>query len=655
MKRVTAKSVTALFLASILSVPLMLAQAQTSVTSAPAIGGARQQQQTVRSITLSVDAREAPRKILHATLSIPVAPGPLTLVYPKWIPGEHGPTGPIVNLAGLKFTAGGRTVAWQRDLTDMYAFNCEVPAGANTIDVALDFLLSANPEGFTSAASASSQLAVINWNQLVLYPQGVSPDALTYTMSLRLPAGWKFGTALPVEKDSRDVVSFKPVSLTTLIDSPLITGNYFRVIPLNPGQTPVHEIDMAADSAAALEMSAEQIASYKQLVAEAGALFGARHYTQYHFLFALSDYVASFGLEHHESSDDRVAERTLLEPALFKTSADLLPHEFVHSWNGKYRRPAGLVTSDFQQPMKTDLLWVYEGLTQYLGYLLTARSGLWTPEEYRQFLAQTAAYLDNNRTGRNWRPLVDTATAAQLLYEAPGEWASVRRSVDFYDEGILIWLEADVLIRQQTNGRRSLDDFCRRFHGGQSGAPMVITYTFEDVVAALNQIAPYDWRNFFVTRVNNINARAPIGGINAGGWQLVYTNAPNEFLDAVQQASKTVDASYSIGLKLREDGTVSDVIAGLAAAQAGIGPGMKLIAVGGRRFSGDALREAIRNSKTNSSPVEMIVENGEYYTTYRLNYHDGEKYPHLQRDAARPDTLEQILKPLVMRSASPRR
>src|SRR6266568_2954054 len=395
-------------------------------------------------IAIAVDATDAPRKILHARLAIPVKSGPLTLFYPKWIPGEHGPTGPITDLAGLKFAAAGKTVAWRRDDVDMYAFHLDVPPGANKLDVTLDFLLPASAEGFSSAASTTANLAVISWNQVLLYPEGHGSDDLTYTASLRLPAGWKYGTALPIGppfvgpgdgSDKSVRVGFKPVSLTTLVDSPVIAGSHYRALTLTdgdvrakmgamPGGSPVpsFEIDMASDSDAALQMSPEQIAEYKQLVLEANALFGAHHYEHYHFLYTLSDNVAHFGLEHHESSDDRVAERTLLDAPLKKTSADLLPHEFVHSWNGKYRRPAGLATADYQQPMIGELLWVYEGMTRYLGdFVLSARSGMRTAEEDREYAAWVAANQDHNRPGRNWRPLADTAVDVQTISIAPGE------------------------------------------------------------------------------------------------------------------------------------------------------------------------------------------------------------------------------------------
>lgn len=597
-------------------------------------------------IMIQVDVREAARKIFHAKLLIPVKPGPLTLLYPKYIPGEHGPTGPITDLVGLKFSAAGKQIPWQRDLVDMYTFHCEIPPSASSLEVSLDFVSAIATDGFSSGASASDQLAVISWNQLLLYPQGVKSDDLTYTASLQLPQGWKYGTALSVAKETGNAVEFKPVSLTTLVDSPVNTGAHFKVIDLSPDASPAHVIDLVGDSEEAINMSPETIASYRKLIPETGALFGARHYREYHFLYTLSDHVSSFGLEHHESSDDRLGERTLLTPALQKESADLLTHEMVHSWNGKYRRPFDLATPEFQQPMKTDLLWVYEGLTQYLGNLLAARIGLMTPEEYRERVAWTAAYLDN-RPGRTWRSLSDTAVAAQLLYDARREWDSWRRDVDFYDESLLIWLEADTIIRKQTAGARSLDDFCRLFYGGQSGKPELKTYTFEDVTAAMNQIAPYDWKSFFQQRLNSLDPHSPQGGIEAGGWRLILNETPNTDISNYETERKNIDMSFSIGLSLSEAGAVRDIIPGMPAAKAGIAPGMKLIAVNGRIWSKELLHAALKETKNSSQPLELLLENDEFIRTYRLDYHGGEQYPHLERIPDTPDLLEQTIKPLT--------
>ena len=597
-------------------------------------------------IHLAVDATSAPQKILQAVEEIPVHPGPLTLLYPSWIPGEHAPDGPITDIAGLQFSVNGTRLPWRRDLVDMFAFHLDVPAGAETLQVTLDFLLAAPANGFSAGASATAQLDVLSWNQVLLYPKGFAARELTFEPSLKIPADWKYGTALPIESETNDEIVFKPVPLNTLVDSPVLAGRYFRAIELTPGQTPSHEIDMAADSAEALEMPEETQAEYRRLVAETGVLFGVRHYRDYHFLLTLSDNVAHFGLEHHESSDDRVDEKTMVDPSLRIENADLLPHEFTHSWNGKFRRPAGLAIPDYNTPMKTDLLWVYEGLTQYLCQVLAARSGLWTPEEMRERLATVAATLDH-QAGREWSPLQDTADAAQILYFAEPQWANWRRSTDFYDEGTLLWLDVDTTIRKITGDRKSMNDFCQLFYGGPGGEPALKTYTFEDIVAALNQIAPYDWAKFLRERLDYVGPHARLGGIENGGYRLVYNDTPNGMMLISESNDRYLDLTYSIGLVLEDDGTIRDVIHGMLAYNSRIGPGMRIQAVNGRGWSMEAMRRAITDSKKNSKPIKLLIGNGDFVETYTLDYHDGIRYPHLERQSGANDYLDEIIQPLT--------
>lgn len=595
-------------------------------------------------IGIFVDATDAPRKIFHARLTIPAKPGNLTVYYPKWIPGEHGPTGPIQDLAGLHFTAKGQELPWRRDLLDGWTFHVEVPAGAASVDAALDFISPAGPEGiYTGGATATDRMAVLNWNAVLLYPEGWTSDELTYDATLRLPAGWKFGTSLPIASQSGDEIKFAPISLTMLVDGPVITGQYLKVVPLNSGQTPPVEMDIAADSAAALDAPADVWESYKNLVTQAGALFGARHYRDYHFLYSLSDHVAHFGLEHHESNDSRSEERALVDPGKRLLSSGLLSHEYVHSWNGKYRRPADLATPDYEKPMQTDLLWVYEGLTDYLGEILTGRSGLRTPEGFRDELAYIAADLDH-RSGRTWRNLQDTADGVPSMQDAPHQWESWRRPLDYYEEDELNWLWVDTIIRQQTHSQKSMDDFCRIFHGGASGPPQVKTYTFEDVLNTLNQVAPHDWRGFWTERLGNHGPGAPLGGIEGSGWKLVYDDVRSEQVKAQEADRNIVNAAYSIGLWLKVDGSITDTVEGMPAAQAGIGPGMMVAAVNGRKFSPQVLRDALQKGRTSSETLDLLVENTEYYRTFKLDYHGGEKYPHLVRDETKPDLLSEIIK-----------
>ncbi len=610
---------------------------------APAAAKARAAAWSGKPITLEVDAREAPRKRLQARLLLPAAPGPLTLVYPQWIPGEHGPTGPIADLAGLRFAAAGKPVPWRRDPVDMFAFHLEVPAGSDALEATFEYLSPPDSEGFTSGASATAQLTVVSWNQVLLYPKGAASDALTYAASLRLPAGWKYGTALPVGRETAERVEFAPVSLTTLVDSPVLAGAHFHTFALTTA-APAHQVHAAADSEAALEAPPPVVAGWKSLVAETGVLFGARHYRSYSFLLTLSDHTAHFGLEHHESSDDRVRERSLVDEDARRVAAGLLPHEMTHSWNGKYRRPTGLATGNFDTPMRGELLWVYEGLTTYLGQVLAARSGLLTADEYRESLALTAAGMDHQR-GRTWRPLLDTTIAAQILYGARGDWGGWRRGVDFYPEGELLWLEADALIRSATGGAKSLDDFCRLFYGGTSGPPQMVPFTFDDVVSALQRVAPYDWRGFWRSRVEETTTGAPLGGVAGGGWKLVYADSVPRMLRSHEAVGKTVDVRFSIGITLAENGRIDDVIPGSPADRAGVAPGMKLVAVNGRRLSPEILRQAIRDTRARARPLELLTENGEFFATHRLEYDGGERYPRLERDPTRADLLSEIIRP----------
>jgi predicted metalloprotease with PDZ domain len=601
---------------------------------------------TPPTVDIFVDATSAPRKIFHAKLKIPAPAGDLTLYYPKWIPGEHAPDGPVIDVAGLKFSASGKPLKWRRDLRDGFTIHIDVPPGETEVDAELDFLSPATFEGgFSAGSSATDKMAVISWNQVLLYPKGFNANDITYVASLKLPADWKYGTALPIASTSASSgetqIAFKPASLYTLVDSPVIAGEFLKIVPL--AQDPPTEMDIAADSSSALDAPQEVWDHYKSLVEQANKLFGAHHYRDYHFLLSLSNHVAHFGLEHHESDDSRIGERDLVDETGRKLSADLLPHEYVHSWNGKYRRPADLTTPDYQQPMQDDLLWVYEGLTNYLGTVLTARSGLLTNAEARDALALTAAGMDHT-PGRTWRNLQDTADAAPELYFSPRAWESWRRTTDFYDEGTLDWLWADVIIRQQSKGKKTLDDFCYLFHGPPNTGPMVKGYSFDDVVNALNQVVAYDWRGFWTERLTNHGPGAPFGGIEGSGWKVVYDETQSDMLRGGEADGHVAGGAYSIGIELREDGLIVDTIESLPAALAGVGPGMKLIAVNGHRYTPQVLRDALKAGKNSTTPLELLIENTDYYKTYKLDYHGGERYPHLVRDESKPDLLGEIYK-----------
>jgi predicted metalloprotease with PDZ domain len=598
----------------------------------------------VTPIQLNVDASEAPRRLLHATMQFPVKPGPMSLLYPKWIPGEHAPTGPIEDLAGVRMTANGQPVPWHRDDVDIYEFHLNVPPGVSTLDVALDFISPPEAAGFSSGASNTSQLAVLSWNQLLLYPKGVPVDQLQYKANLKVPSGWRYATALPIDRESGSQIAFKASSLTTLIDSPVQTGANFKTVDLSPGDPVPHYLHIAADSERSTRITEDEIKHYRNLVDEANLLFGAHHYRDYHFLLTLSDYVAHFGLEHHESSDDRAEEDTLVDDEMRKVNADLLPHEFVHSWNGKFRRPAGLATVDYSVPMKGGLLWVYEGLTEYLGEILTPRSGLWTAQDFLDSLARDAAALDHE-AGRTWRPLEDTAVAAQVLYDARPDYADFRRSTDFYEEGTLIWLDVDVKLRTLSKNKKSIEDFCRAFEGPPNTGPEVRPYTFDDVVQALNSVHAFDWASFLNEKLQSTSPRAPLDGIYNGGYKLVYTEERSDFWKAKEYTRRVVDLSYSLGLSARDNGDIVDVHLNTPAYKAGVAPATRIIAVNGRQFSPTELHHAVADSAKGTAPIQLLIKDGEYYKTLSLDYHEGEKYPHLVRDKSKPDLIGEIIRP----------
>jgi len=615
-----------------------------------ALCGAAASAQTA-PITLAVDLTDAARKILHSTETIPVQPGPFTLVYPKWIPGEHAPDGPIDNQAGFIITTpSGERVKWERDSVNMFAYHLTVPAGVTELHIKMDFLATAAPSGFSAGASTSANLALLSWNELLVYPPVQNIADIMVSPSIKIPPDWKFGTALDSSgSDKMGVTSFKTASLEQLVDSPVLAGRWFREILLAPEITPKHYLDLAGDGPEDILLSQEHIDNFSKLIRETGALYQSRHYGSYHFLVTLSDQVAHFGLEHHQSSDDRVPHSTFTDDNAFIAEGLLLPHEFTHSWNGKYRRPAGLATGNYQDPMQGNLLWVYEGLTEYLGDVLAARCGIWNNSIYRDRLATIVGYLNDVRPGRTWRDLQDTATDAQILYFVGGAYDNWRRDTDYYDEGELLWLELDSTIRAKTNGKKSLNDFAAAFEGlGGNTAPKVVPYNFDDIVAGLNAVVPNDWATFLHTRLDSNEFHAPeVPGINAlSGYKLTYTDKPNYWSQLEESESGGLNARWSLGLSAGSGGTIGDVIMDSVAWKSGLAPGFQIVAVNGRAFTPGLLRQAIKDA-VKGPAIELIVENTGYYKTIRLDYHGGEKYPQLERVANTPDRLDDILQPMT--------
>jgi predicted metalloprotease with PDZ domain len=582
-----------------------------------------------QTIKVAVDATDAPRKIFHSHLTIPIGEGAQRLAYAKWIPGEHGPTGPIADLVNVRITANGKPVAWQRDPRDMFVFQINVPRGVTSVDVDLSYLAPIAGGSFTAGPSSTANLAVVSWNTLLLFPLGRSADDIMVEGTIKLPEGWTSASAL--QQGQR-------ASLTTYIDSPVIMGRYLRTVDIPSGSAPKHRIDFVSDSRSALDVPETLSADYARLVTQAGAAFGAYHFAKYDWLVTLSDDVAHFGLEHHESSDNRMPENTLETPEMRRSLGGLLSHEYVHSWNGKYRRPAIQLSPDYQQPMEGSLLWVYEGLTQYMGGVLATRAGLWNADYFRDNVAVIAGRFDI-QPGRTWRPLGDTATSAQILFGSATAWESLRRSTDFYDESVLLWLEADAIIREKTNGRASLDDFTRRFYGGNTGKPELKPYTYDELIATLNAVVPYDWRKHFDTRISSLDPRAPIGGITNHGWKVVFNDTMNEAIAASEKRFHTQNLVFSLGLNLREDGTVADAFLGQPGANAGLGPGMKITAVNGRRYTREVMEKALRTKE----PLELLVENNGHFRTHTVDYRGGIRYPHLVRNET-PDTLADVLR-----------
>jgi predicted metalloprotease with PDZ domain len=597
-------------------------------------------------MTLGVDASDAPMKILHATMSMPAKAGAMTLFYPKWIPGEHMASGPIANLTGLHVFADGQEIEWRRDLVEANAFRLTVPAGAQTLRATYDYVVPTSGGAYGSTVSANAKIAVINWYTVGLYPMGENPATITVTPTLKAPTGWKHGGSLDVAGVEGSTIRYAPTSLEMLNDHPVLLGEHFRSITLWPAESAVgeHIIDVVADSEWALQFPQIRIEAYKRIVLEERAVFGGvGHYRKYHWLLTLSDNLGSFGVEHHECADDRVAENTFVDDDAAKRSSLLLPHEFFHSWNGKARRPAGLVNGGYEKPMKDDLLWVYEGLTNYYGELLAARAGLISAQEWFDEIAADAMSVSN--PGRTWRPLQDTADSAPFLYTAGGGWGGWRRGVDFYNEGSLIWLEADVTIRKVTNGRRSLDDFCALFHGqSDNGTVWMKPYDVDEVYRTLNMVAPYDWKAFFEKRLQSKSAEAPLGGVENGGFKLVYSDGANIFTDP-WALDGSLNAYGSLGMHVAVDGTVDNAWPTRPAYAAGISNGMKIVAVNGRKFSVDELRRALVASKDSTKPLEFIVDNAGYFKVVGVEYHGGLRYPHLEHASGANDVLTSIAAP----------
>ncbi|HEX5537442.1 MAG TPA: peptidase M61 [Sphingobium sp.] len=590
------------------------------------------------TIVLDIDASDTTQRIWRVRQTISLASsGPLTLLYPEWLPGKHGPRGQIEKVAGLKITANGRAVGWTRDPVDVYAFHVEVPDGARELVLEFQFLNATKPD--QGRIAVTGRMMNLQFETVSFYPAGHYVRRIPVRASVTYPEGWAAFSALRGSRTGA-TVRYEATDYETLIDSPVFAGRNSRTVDIGNGVT----LDMVADRAAELAATPEQIATHRKLVAEALALFGARHFDRYSFLLAITEEMGGIGLEHHRSSENAV------DPGYFTKWNDgpgdrnLLPHELVHSWNGKFRRPELLWTPDYRTPMQDNLLWVYEGQTQFWGYVLGARSGIYTKEQTLDALASIAARLDLAK-GREWRPLADTTHDPIISARRPKAWASWQRSEDYYNEGLLTWLEADAIIRRQSRGARGMDDFARAFFGTRDGDWGVLTYTRKDVVDTLNAVQPFDWASFLRTRVDSTSKEAPKGGLELGGYRLVYGETPNSTTKDIEKAIKGIDQSYGVGLAIETDGDIVSVIWNSPAFEAGLAAGMKIIAVNGIEFSGDVFKEALTDAKKEKKPIDVIVKQDSNYRTIRLDYSFGLRYPRLEKSGEGEGSLDRLLQP----------
>jgi len=599
-------------------------------------------------LNISVDATELSQKLLHAKIEIPTATNALVLWYPKWIPGIHAPKGPVQNIGGLEIEASdGTRIDWKRDEEEPYRFLCDLPEGATAVSVSMDYICnqpSVNSIGVDSFGN--SQVGIINWNTTVLYPEGFESDDIQVTFRLKWPKEWRFGTALEQEKEDGDWIEFKTTTLTEFIDSPIIGGKNFRTIDLSTDDFPPHFLHMASESAEAIEIEEELIEKFKNLVKEGKELFGEAHFPAYHFLLVLSDELPNMGLEHLASSLNGISERDLIDEKKQKGwPVYLLPHEYVHSWCGKYRRPAGMATPDYQTNKLTRDLWIYEGLTQYLGEILTARSELNSFEDYLDKFTTKVDYLMRQK-GRRWRSLRDTAVATYLLRGHSPNWQSLRRGQDYYNEGLLNWLQADAMIRKGSDGRHGFDDFSKKFFGRKEEGVRVLPFTTDEIYEILNSLWEHDWEEFFEKRIEERFEELPLEVIGLCGYQFQYSPEPSEYLKEHQEDRKYVTALDSLGLNFNEKGSVTKVVPDMPGEKAGIAPGMKVQGINGRKFSRERVTDALAESITRRN-IEFLVLEGDRFETITVDYSDGPKYLKIVRDEKKRDILKEILKPQV--------
>jgi predicted metalloprotease with PDZ domain len=590
------------------------------------------------TIMLEVDATDTRQGIYRVKETIPVADaGAMTLLMPAWLPGKHAARGEFEKLAGLRITANGKPVPWRRDPVDVWAFHIDVPAGVRTLEAEFQFLTATAPN--QGRISVTPNMLNLQFEQVSLYPAGYYTRRIPIQATVKYPTGWTAASGLP-SRASGSTYAYQKTTYDTLIDSPVFAGRYAKTWPLSPRVN----LNVFADTADELVATPEQIDAHKRLVDQAVKTFGAQHYDKYEFLFAISDEMGGIGLEHHRSSENGVGLGYFKDWKANAGDRDLLPHEFTHSWNGKFRRGADLWTPDFRTPMRNSLLWVYEGQTQFWGYVLSARSGLLTKQETLDALAGVAASLDT-RPGRSWRPMGDTTNDPIISARRPKGWTSWQRSEDYYNEGLLVWLEADAIIRKGSGGARSIDDFARAFFGINDGDWGEVTYTVDDVVKTLNAIQPYDWRSFLDARVNGLSTRAPLAGFTDNGYRLIYTDEPTDYAKAAEKSAKSLNLSYSLGLTIGKEGAVTGVLWDSPAFDAGFAIGTTIVAIDGAAYGDDRLKAAITAAKAARQPVKLLVKSGDRYRDVAIPYYDGLRYPRFEKIGTGENGLDRLLAP----------
>ncbi len=594
------------------------------------------------TIQLHVDATDLAHRIYSVHETIPVTAGPTTLLYPMWIPGDHEPSGAIDKVAGLMVHANGKRLEWTRDPAHVAAFHIDVPRGVKKLDVDFQFLTPQKHD--QGRILMTPEMLSLAWNQVALYPAGYFNRDINVQASITLPKDFKFATALGVAHERGNEVTFKPIDFENLVDSPMVAGKYYKRYDLNPGgKTPIH-LDVFADQPRYLEAGKKALKAHRNLIVQMHRMYGTFHFNHYDFLLSLSNKLGGIGLEHHRSSEDGARPGYFTKWKSEWGGRDLLAHEFNHSWDGKYRRPQRLWTANFNEPKRDHGLWVYEGFTQYSGYVMAARSGLWTKDQAMQMLAFVGATYDRGRPGMAWRNIWDTTNDPTIAQRASLPYRNYQMSEDYYSGGQLIWLAVDAKIRELTHNRRNLNNFARDFFGVDPGAWDINTYGFGDIVAALNKVAPYDWKDFLNTRLKGHGnlSRA----FDAEGWKLVYTDKPSDAVKVFEHRYHFVDLTYSIGIRVNQKGQMRDVLWNSPAFKAGLAPSMTIVGVNGKDFDPEVLKHAVSAAAKDKAPIKLLVKDFNEYRTIEIDYHGGLQYPHLVRIKGRPDYLSQVLKPL---------